>query len=300
MNRNFVIIGLLALFSLSALANVQQENSSSVQTGQSEEDLRAKNVASLTTTDLLNSQDFAPKTDSALNKRSRIANLAKNPKTDMRTSSAAGKSDVQNLIGIAKNLTKLDDPGSAVMIPANQIVATNVKSETTSPLSISTGRVDIDQLVAESAARNGIDPRLMMAVMKQESSFNARATSYKGARGLMQLMPATAARFGVRDIYDPAQNIEGGARYLRFLLDTFNGDIELALAGYNAGEHAVARYGNRIPPYQETQDYVRKISAHYVRLSNGELVRRNVSEPKIATKRIESEVITVGQTMRQY
>ena len=141
--------------------------------------------------------------------------------------------------------------------------------------------------------------------MKQESSFNAQAISYKGARGLMQLMPATAARFGVRDIFDPAQNIEGGARYLRFLLDTFKGDVELALAGYNAGENAVARYGNQIPPYRETQDYVRKISAHYARLKNGAYVpgasvRRQVSLPSPPSKKAESEVITVGATMTNY
>jgi soluble lytic murein transglycosylase-like protein len=75
----------------------------------------------------------------------------------------------------------------------------------------------------------------------------------------MQLMPATARRFGVRDIWDPAQNIEGGATYLRFLLDLFNNDLRLALAGYNAGEGAVKKYGNEIPPYRETQNYVRKV-----------------------------------------
>ncbi|HZS05603.1 MAG TPA: lytic transglycosylase domain-containing protein [Blastocatellia bacterium] len=133
----------------------------------------------------------------------------------------------------------------------------------------STGDVKIDQLVANAAARYSVDSNLIFAVMRQESSFNPRAVSPKGARGLMQLMPATAMRLGVRDIYDPAQNIDGGARYLRFLLDTFDGDVQLALAGYNAGEGAVARYGNRIPPYRETIDYVQRISAHYNRLRSG-------------------------------
>jgi soluble lytic murein transglycosylase-like protein len=87
--------------------------------------------------------------------------------------------------------------------------------------------------------------------------------SYKGARGLMQLMPGTAARFGVNSIWDPRQNIEGGTRYMRFLLDQFDGDVKLALAGYNAGEGAVMKYGNRIPPYNETQEYVRRISRRY-------------------------------------
>jgi soluble lytic murein transglycosylase-like protein len=100
-------------------------------------------------------------------------------------------------------------------------------------------------------------------VMRQESGFNFRARSYKGATGLMQLMPATARRFGVVNIYDPAENIEGGAKYLRFLLDTFNGDIDLVLAGYNAGENAVVNSGYRVPRYRETQNYVRSISARY-------------------------------------
>jgi hypothetical protein len=99
--------------------------------------------------------------------------------------------------------------------------------------------------------------------MHQESSFKSRAISPKGARGLMQLMPGTAARFGVTSIFDPRQNIEGGARYLRFLLDRFDGDVNLALAGYNAGEGAVEKYGWRIPPYAETQEYVRRISRRY-------------------------------------
>ncbi len=163
-----------------------------------------------------------------------------------------------------------------------------------------TGRSPIDSLIAQSAARNGIDPHLILAVMKQESSFNTQAISYKGARGLMQLMPATAARFGVRDIFDPAQNIEGGSRYLRFLLDTFNGNVELALAGYNAGENAVMRYGHQIPPYRETQDYVRKISAHYARLKGGSFIPRPVHSTAPTNRKAEVEILSVGPTMTQY
>jgi soluble lytic murein transglycosylase-like protein len=126
-----------------------------------------------------------------------------------------------------------------------------------------TGNPKYDEFVAQSAARNAVDPNLILAVMRQESGFNQRARSYKGATGLMQLMPATAWRFGVTKINDPAQNIEGGARYLRFLLDSFNGDVNLTLAGYNAGENAVVNSGYRIPPYRETQNYVRSITARY-------------------------------------
>ena len=127
----------------------------------------------------------------------------------------------------------------------------------------STGDASVDRFIVESGARNGVDPVLLYAIMHRESSFKRFALSHKGARGLMQLMPATARRFGVTDIFDPRQNIEGGTRYMRFLLDFFDGDVRLALAGYNAGEGAVMKYGRRVPPYRETQEYVRRISERY-------------------------------------
>jgi len=126
-----------------------------------------------------------------------------------------------------------------------------------------TGKTKYDELIAVSAARHGVDPDLVVAVMRQESGFNSRALSYKGASGLMQLMPGTARRFGVTNIFDPAQNIDGGIRYLRFLLDSFKGDVKLVLAGYNAGENAVINSGYQIPRYRETQNYVRSITARY-------------------------------------
>ena len=126
-----------------------------------------------------------------------------------------------------------------------------------------TGNAQIDAYITESATRNGLDPLLIYSIMHQESSFKQRAISYKGARGLMQLMPGTAARYGVTNIFDPKQNIEGGTRYMKFLLNRFDGSLSLALAGYNAGEGAVDKYGWRIPPYAETQEYVRRISRRY-------------------------------------
>ena len=126
-----------------------------------------------------------------------------------------------------------------------------------------TGSSDIDNFIVESGKRNSVDPLLLYSIMHQESSFKTRAMSHKGARGLMQLMPPTAVRFGVSNIWDPKQNIEGGARYMRFLLDLFDGDVSLALAGYNAGEGAVMKFGNRVPPYSETQEYVRRIGQRY-------------------------------------
>ena len=134
---------------------------------------------------------------------------------------------------------------------------------TTSMSGFTTGDANIDSFIVDSGNRNSVDPLLLYSIMHQESTFKTRAMSNKGARGLMQLMPGTARRFGVNSIWDPRQNIEGGARYVRFLLDQFGGDVPLALAGYNAGEGAVMKYGNRIPPYNETQEYVRRISRRY-------------------------------------
>jgi soluble lytic murein transglycosylase-like protein len=128
--------------------------------------------------------------------------------------------------------------------------------------------------------------------MHQESSFKSRAISPKGARGLMQLMPGTAARFGVRNIFDPQQNIEAGTRYLRFLLDRFEGDLKLALAGYNAGEGAVDKYGWRIPPYAETQEYVRRISRRYqlLRDPNAAIFAPRINSAQVA--RLQSKQST--------
>lgn len=111
--------------------------------------------------------------------------------------------------------------------------------------------------IIDSCARKyNVPVELICGVILQESGGNSKAISKAGARGLMQLMPATAKRFGVTNAFDPAQNIEGGTKYLRFLLDRFNGDLSLALAGYNSGEGNVEKYGNKIPPFAETKAYV--------------------------------------------
>ncbi|HEX8720543.1 MAG TPA: lytic transglycosylase domain-containing protein, partial [Pyrinomonadaceae bacterium] len=148
----------------------------------------------------------------------------------------------------------------------------------------STGDANVDRFIVNAATRNGVDPVLIYSIMHRESSFKRFALSPKGARGLMQLMPATAARFGVRDIYDPQQNIEAGTRYVRFLLDMFDGDVRLALAGYNAGEGAVLKYGRRVPPYNETQEYVRRISERYALMRDPSTARvaPRVSRTQIA------------------
>ena len=126
-----------------------------------------------------------------------------------------------------------------------------------------TGNGRIDQLIRTNASRFGIDPYLVFCVIEHESQFHTRAISPKGAQGLMQLMPGTAARFGVRNPFDPAQNIYGGTQYLKELLKMFSGRVDLALASYNAGEGAVLKYGRKVPPYRETREYVKRITRRY-------------------------------------
>lgn len=147
--------------------------------------------------------------------------------------------------------------------------ATDVQAASTTAATASTGTsstatgsdsVPYEQLIDSAAQKYGIDPAILKGLIKQESGFNPDAGSPAGAQGLTQLMPGTAAALGVTDVHDPAQSIDGGARYLRQQLDRFGGDYSKALAAYNAGPGAVQRYGG-IPPYAETQNYVKSILA---------------------------------------
>ncbi|MBF6649689.1 lytic transglycosylase domain-containing protein [Methylobacter sp. BlB1] len=126
----------------------------------------------------------------------------------------------------------------------------------------SPGRKFVESWVNKIAPVYGIDPNLVLAVIQTESAFNQKALSSKNAQGLMQLIPATAERFGVRDVWNPVQNITGGTAYLSWLIHHFSGNVELVLAAYNAGEEAVERYQG-VPPYEETRNYVRRIQALY-------------------------------------
>ena len=129
-------------------------------------------------------------------------------------------------------------------------------------------RRHFENVIADAAARYRLMPELLHAVIEAESAYDPEAVSHAGAVGLMQLMPATAERFGVSNRTDPLQNLDGGAQYLRFLLDYFQNDLILAVAAYNAGENAVEKYKRRIPPYAETRGYVRKVL---------KLLRRNMA-----------------------
>lgn len=131
-------------------------------------------------------------------------------------------------------------------------------------------RADYEALIAAAAQREGLEVGLVHAVIRAESAYDPQAVSRAGAQGLMQLMPATAARFGVTDTFDPAENIRGGTAYLKFLLKLFEDDLDLALAGYNAGEGAVLQHGRRIPPYPETQSYVLKVRQYLAAEDHGD------------------------------
>lgn len=127
---------------------------------------------------------------------------------------------------------------------------------------------EIDSLIEKYSSKNGLDKDFVKALVKQESGFNPNATSKCGAMGLMQLMPATAQGLGVSNAYDVEQNIAGGTRYLKSMIDRFGGDEKLALAAYNAGPNAVKKYGG-IPPYQETQNYVKNVLSIYENMKGG-------------------------------
>jgi soluble lytic murein transglycosylase-like protein len=146
------------------------------------------------------------------------------------------------------------------------------------------------QLIRTAAERHGVDSRLVEAVVQVESAGNPIAVSPKGAQGLMQLMPERAAALGVRDPFDPGQNVDGGVRHLRDLLQRFRGDVTLALAAYNAGEAAVRAHGG-VPPYAETREYVQRVRAVYE--GAGLLVARSVA-PVTAPQRVYREVAADG------
>jgi len=138
----------------------------------------------------------------------------------------------------------------------------------------------IDEAVDQIAARQSLLPELIHSVIKVESNYNPFAVSSKGALGMMQLIPATARRFGVANVFNPLENIEGGAKYLKYLLDLYHNNYTLALAAYNAGENAVAKYGT-VPPYRETQNYVQLVASQ-LRKAMAESARRKEKEVKPA------------------
>lgn len=168
--------------------------------------------------------------------------------------SSAGTASMKAARSAAAEITGYFGHESAQSVNA-RIIAANARGHQAS-------EEEIDQSIVMAAARHNVDPNLVRAVIKQESNFNANAVSRKGAIGLMQLMPSTARQLNVKNPFDPQQNVEGGVRHLKQLLDSYGGDVNLALAAYNAGSGAVAR-SSGVPHYAETQNYVRRITNLY-------------------------------------
>jgi soluble lytic murein transglycosylase-like protein len=197
--------------------------------------------------------------------RSRIAQLERyiqnleppqnTPVTEQKTPTQPFKDVLQASLGENQNLEIDAPPVSAPFGSLTQPVTTNLSSSYT--------KEQIFDLIEKTASKYGVDEKLVKAVVKQESGFNPKAKSKAGAMGLMQLMPSTAKGLGVEDAYNPAQNVDGGVRYLKSMLDKFNGNTILALAAYNAGPNAVDKYDG-VPPYKETQNYVMSILKNYL------------------------------------
>lgn len=163
---------------------------------------------------------------------------------------------------------KKPDIDFQAILNSNIVKTENAEMKVMQDFKPTQSRAEIENLIEKYAQKNNLDKDFVKAVIKQESGFNAKATSHCGAMGLMQLMPQTAMSLGVENAYDVEQNIMGGTKYLSNLLNQYNGDKTLALAAYNAGPGAVKRYGG-IPPYQETQNYVKRVIANYNNYKGG-------------------------------
>jgi soluble lytic murein transglycosylase-like protein len=166
--------------------------------------------------------------------------------------------DVDGVVHLANH--RLDDRYQPLLLSSSRTAQPHADPDTvTRPARVSA----LTPLVEAAAAEHGLDAKLLHAIIEVESGYDPTAVSPKGAIGLMQIMPATGMRFGASDLYDPGQNLTAGARYLKTLLTRFGGDLSLSIAAYNAGEGAVARYRNTVPPFAETRDYVTKVMARY-------------------------------------
>jgi soluble lytic murein transglycosylase-like protein len=169
--------------------------------------------------------------------------------------------------------------GGVAEVPAAEVLAIEPE-EVFDPLPEPLGaNTPFSEIIHQAAIRYDVDADLIHCLIAVESNFNPQAVSRKNARGLMQIMPQTAARLGVKNIFDPRENVDAGTRYLRDMLARYNNDITLALAAYNAGPDKVDRYGRQVPPYGETRLYVQKISRNYAKVKSGAARPKSESSP---------------------
>jgi soluble lytic murein transglycosylase-like protein len=244
-----IVLGLLAIFTASATAQEQGQSVTTSTNANTTVDGYKSSLAALSTMyqNQLQRLETQNKQLKELYTQGLIARVELE-KSDKEVADARAKVEE-----VAQQIAEANKPR----------VVPEIVTDSASNQNWSTGNARIDGLIRFHANQHGVDPFLIYCLMSQESKFTSVATSSKGAMGLMQLMPGTAARYGVTNPYDIAQNISGGTRYLKDLLKMFNGRVDLALAGYNAGEGAVMKYGNTIPPYSETQNYVKLIIKRY-------------------------------------
>ena len=181
---------------------------------------------------------------------------------EKQTPAESQQAQIQSFDNVLKNSTKVKF-GDLLTRPSTRVNANIYTSQAASSAEKVTTKEQIKNIIYRAAKKHGVDEKLVNALVKQESGFNPNAKSKVGAMGLMQLMPATAKGLGVTNPMDPEQNVEGGVKYLKSMLDRYNGNIILALAAYNAGPGAVDKYDG-VPPYKETQNYVRSILSTYL------------------------------------
>lgn len=181
---------------------------------------------------------------------------------EKQTPAESQQAQIQSFDNVLKNSTKVKF-GDLLTRPSTRVNANIYTSQAASSAEKVTTKEQIKNIIFRAAKKHGVDEKLVNALVKQESGFNPNAKSKVGAMGLMQLMPATAKGLGVTNPMDPEQNVEGGVKYLKSMLDRYNGNIILALAAYNAGPGAVDKYDG-VPPYKETQNYVKNILAMYL------------------------------------